>query len=138
MKRDEDGTNKRRKCGWIRKKEKKRKGKREGTTNKGEREESDREKEREKGERETKREIFPAFRRLNLDGLRVKVDPFIAGYAWVPKSWSFVKLREVKNFPTWIISNLKVIYWQRRSLGLKVAGCFSPKILGLNIENFLD
>ena len=51
-----------------------------------EREESDRE--GEKGERETKREILPAFRRLNLNDLRVKVDPRIAGYAWVLKSWS--------------------------------------------------
>ena len=54
-------------------------------------------------------EIFLAFRRSNLDDPRVKVDPHIAGYAWVPKSWSFVKLREVRNFPTWIISSLKVI-----------------------------
>ena len=34
---------------------------------------------------------------------RSKVDPHIASYAWVPKSWSFVKLHEVENFPTWII-----------------------------------
>ena len=84
MKRDEDGTNKGRKCGWIRKERKERKGKREERANKGEREELDRE--REKGERETKREIFPAFRRSNLDSPRVKVDPCIAGYAWGPKS----------------------------------------------------
>ena len=45
-----------------------------------------REREREKWERETKREIFPAFRRLNLDGPRRKVDPRNAGYVWVPKS----------------------------------------------------
>ena len=29
--------------------------------------------------------------------------------AWVSKSGSFVKLQEVRNFPTWIISSLKVI-----------------------------
>ena len=30
-------------------------------------------------------------------------------YAWAPKLGSFVKIQEVGNFPTWIISNLKVI-----------------------------
>ena len=54
-------------------------------------------------------EIFPAFRRSNLDGLRVKVDQHNEGYAWVPKSGSFVKLQEVENFPTWIIFSLKSI-----------------------------
>ena len=34
---------------------------------------------------------------------RGKVSPRNEGYAWVPKSWSFVKLHEVENFPTWII-----------------------------------
>ena len=38
-----------------------------------------------------------------------KVSPRIESYAWVPKSWSFVKLREVRNFPTWVISSLKAI-----------------------------
>ena len=64
---------------------------------------TDREKEREKGERETKREIFLAFRRSKLNGPRRKVDPHNVGYAWVPKSSSFIKLREVGNFPTLII-----------------------------------
>ena len=45
-------------------------------------------------------EIFPAFRRSNLDGPRVKVDPRNEGYACIPKSGSFVKLHEVGNFPT--------------------------------------
>ena len=49
------------------------------------------------------------FRRSNLDDPRVKVDPHNEGYAWVPKSGSFVKLQEVGNFPALIISNLKVI-----------------------------
>ena len=38
-----------------------------------------------------------------------KVDPRIASYMWVPKSWSFVKLHEVGNFPTWNIFSLKVM-----------------------------
>ena len=63
--------------------------KREGKANKGEREESDREREREKQKGRFSR---------HSDGLRVEVDPRIAGYVWVPKSKSFVKLREVRNF----------------------------------------
>ena len=35
--------------------------------------------------------------------------PRIESYVWVPKSWSFVKLHEVENFTTWVISSLKVI-----------------------------
>ena len=54
-----------------------------------------------------KREIFPEFRISDLDGSRRKVDPRIASYTWVPKSWSFVKLHEVGNFPTWNIFSLK-------------------------------
>ena len=42
-------------------------------------------------------------------GVRRKVDACIESYAWVPKSWSFVKLHEVGNFPTLVISSLKVI-----------------------------
>ena len=38
-----------------------------------------------------------------------KVDLRIASYAWAPKSWSFVKLHEVGNFPTCVISSLKAI-----------------------------
>ena len=63
--------------------------------------------ERERKERETKREIFPAYQWSELDGLRRKVDPRIASYALVPKSWSFVKLHEVRNFPTWNIFSIK-------------------------------
>ena len=58
---------------------------------------------------EKKRKIFSVFRRSNLDNPRVKVDPRNEGYAWVQKSWSFVKLYEVENFPTLIISSLKAI-----------------------------
>ena len=42
-------------------------------------------------------------------GAKGKVVPRIESYAWVLKSWSFVKLHEVGNFPTWVISSLKVI-----------------------------
>ena len=42
-------------------------------------------------------------------GEKGKVGSHIKSYAWVPKSWSFVKLQEVGNFPTWIISSLKAI-----------------------------
>ena len=59
--------------------------------------------EREKKWGEKKREFFPAFRRSNLDGLRVKFNPRNEDYAWVPKSWSFAKLQEVEKFFTWII-----------------------------------
>ena len=41
-------------------------------------------------------------------GARRKVDPRIASYVCVPKSWSFVKLHEVGNFPSWNIFSLKV------------------------------
>ena len=33
-------------------------------------------------------------------GTKGKVDPRIECYKWVPKSWSFVKLHDVGNFPT--------------------------------------
>ena len=42
-------------------------------------------------------------------GAKGKVGPRIESYAWVLKSWSFVKLHEVGNVPTWKISSLKVI-----------------------------
>ena len=42
-------------------------------------------------------------------GAEGKVDPRNEGYVWVQKSWSFVKLHEVGNFPTCVISILKVI-----------------------------
>ena len=42
-------------------------------------------------------------------GAKDKVDPRIASYTWVPKSWSFVKFHKVENFPTLVISNLKAI-----------------------------
>ena len=54
-----------------------------------------------------KRMIFPAFRRSELDGPRRKVDPRIVSYAWVLKSWSFVKFHEIGNFPTLNIFSLK-------------------------------
>ena len=51
-------------------------------------------------ERETQREIFSAFQQSKLDDQRRKVNPRIARYTWIPKSWSFVKLYKVGNFPT--------------------------------------
>ena len=42
-------------------------------------------------------------------GTEEKVDLRDESYAWVPKSWSFVKLHEAGNFPTCVISSLKVV-----------------------------
>ena len=42
-------------------------------------------------------------------GTEGKVDLRDESYAWTPKSWSFVKLHEVANFPTFVISSLKAI-----------------------------
>ena len=42
-------------------------------------------------------------------GAKGKVDLRDESYAWTPKSWSFVKLYEVRNFPTCVISSLKVM-----------------------------
>ena len=62
--------------------------------------------------------IFSSFRfffRFMKIGLQVfvgtvgKVDLRYKSYAWTPKSWSFVKLHEVENFPTCVISSLKAI-----------------------------
>ena len=44
-----------------------------------------------------------------LVGAEGKVDLRDESYAWTPKSWSFVKLHEVGNFPTCFISSLKAI-----------------------------
>ena len=71
----------------------------------GEKRKTDREREK----REKKRRFFPAFQLSELDGPRIKVDSRIASYAWVLKSWSFVKLHELENFPTLNIFSLKVM-----------------------------
>ena len=42
-------------------------------------------------------------------GAEGKVDIHDESYAWTPKSWSFVKLHKVENFPTCVISSLKAI-----------------------------
>ena len=42
-------------------------------------------------------------------GTEGKVDLRDEIYATIPKSWSFVKLHEVENFPTYVIYILKVI-----------------------------
>ena len=65
-------------------------------------------------ERKTKRGLCFSLRSTEIGpwvfvGARGKVGPRNLGYAWVPKSRGFVKLQEVGNFPTWIISSLKAI-----------------------------
>ena len=42
-------------------------------------------------------------------GTEDKVDLRDESYAWTPKIWSFDKLRDVGNFPTFVISSLKTI-----------------------------
>ena len=42
-------------------------------------------------------------------GAEGKVDLRNESYAWAPKSWSFVKLHEIENFSTCVISSLKAI-----------------------------
>ena len=42
-------------------------------------------------------------------GAEGKVDSRSEGNTWVPKYWSFVKLHEIGNFPTYVIFSLKVI-----------------------------
>ena len=42
-------------------------------------------------------------------GVRDKVHLRDESYAWVPKSWTFVKLHEVGNFPTLNIFSLKAM-----------------------------
>ena len=42
-------------------------------------------------------------------GTECKVDSCNESYVWTPKSWSFVKLHEVGNFPTCVISSLNAI-----------------------------
>ena len=38
-----------------------------------------------------------------------KIDLCDESFAWTPKSWSFVKLHGVENFPACVISSLKAI-----------------------------
>ena len=71
-------------------------------------------KEREREKKKTKKGFHFSLRSAESGasvffGVRSKVDPRNEGYAWIQKSWSFIKLHEVGNFPTWIIFNLKVI-----------------------------
>ena len=92
----------------------------EENSNKGEKKKRngrrERQKQREKREERESRERNSTFSLRYMEigpwvfiGVRGKVDPLIASYVWVPKSWSFVKHHEVGNFPTWIISTLKAI-----------------------------
>ena len=75
--------------------------------------------EREKGRRERERERGKWVFRFSLRSTEIepsvfvrarrKVYPRIKSYACVLKSWSFVKLHKVENFPTWVISSIKTI-----------------------------
>ena len=93
--------------GKIRKKKKIRKERRRGKIRKRSRE-KERKKKKEKG-------VFRFSLRSTEIGLSVfvgvrsKVGPRNERYAWVPKYGSFIKLQEVENFSTWIISSLKFI-----------------------------
>ena len=69
----------------------------------GERERKEKSRERNFSLRSTKIGLWVFIR------ARGKVGPSNEGYAWVQKYWSFVKLHEVGNFPTWVISSLKTI-----------------------------
>ena len=72
-------------------------------------------------ERESKRKffIFYFFLRFFLIFMKIgpqvfvgtegKVDPCDESYAWAPKSWSFVKLHVVGNFPTCVIFIIRAI-----------------------------
>ena len=67
-----------------------------------------------KRERKTKRGFRFSLRSMKIGpsifvGARGKVDPRNEGYAWVPKSGSFVKLQEVGKFSTLIIYSVKAI-----------------------------
>ena len=96
----------------VDKKGEKERKKEEGKNRGGNEQESERGRER---ERENQKKGFPLLSKINKNravifvGARGKVGPRNMGYAWIPKSWSFVKLHKVENFPTWNIYNLKVI-----------------------------
>ena len=53
-------------------------------------------------------DIWKSDRRFS-SGLKAKLIHAARATHGVPKSWSFVKLHGVGNFPTWLISILKVI-----------------------------
>ena len=59
---------------------------------------TDKGREEERGRKEN--EIFPGMPTVGARWSEKKVDSRIISYVWVPKSWSFVKLHEVGNFPT--------------------------------------
>ena len=68
--------------------------------------------EREKKEKSRKKNFSLRSTKIGpwvLVGTRGKVSPHNEGYVGVPKSRGFVKLQEVGNFYTFIISNLNFI-----------------------------
>ena len=100
----------------IKKKDKKKK--------EGQKEGNRRRTEKVSGEREKKEKKYLCFSLRSTEiepwvfvGAKGKVGPRIESYAWVPKSWSFVKLHEVGNFPTLNIFSLKAMLWHRLSSG---------------------
>ena len=52
---------------------------------------------------------FPDIGLSFIIGAKGEVDPRNKSYAWVPKSRSFIKLQEVRGFPTRFIFSLKAI-----------------------------
>ena len=69
----------------------------------------------EKRERERGKEVFHlSLRSTEIKSsvfvrARRKVDPRIASYTWVPKSWSFINFHEIGNFHTLNIFSLKAM-----------------------------
>ena len=82
---------------------------------KNKKEEEMRKKKTEQREKKKKKGVF----RFSLRSTEIGPSVFVVArgkvhlrnesYACLPKSRSFVKLQEIGNFPTWIISSLKVI-----------------------------
>ena len=72
---------------------------------KRERREERKKREEEGGERSSTFSLdFLEIRPSTFVGPRDKVDPRSESHVWVPKSGSFDKLQEVRNFPTWFYS----------------------------------
>ena len=62
--------------------------------------------------RERERERGKGVFRFSLRSMEIEPSVFIGArikFDRVPKSWSFVKLHEVGNFPTWNIFSLKAM-----------------------------
>ena len=73
------------------------------------RETQERERERERGVRSSASLRSMEIRLLVFIGAKDKVHLCDESYVWVQKSWSFVKLNDVGNFPTLNIFSLKTM-----------------------------